>query len=89
MEHDEFRELREIARETNEKVGQIHTTIFGAEGQGGILRDVAELKKHKEEINNFKAKAIGVLMAASAIASFIGSKASALFNAIFKNGNTP
>lgn len=83
MDAEQFNDLREMTRETHNKVGQIHTTIFGAEGQGGVLRDVADLKKHKEEMNAFKAKLLGMVMAASAFASFLGSKMANMF----KNGS--
>lgn len=87
MNPAQFAELKETLQDTHNKVSQIHTTVFGAEGQGGVLRDVAELKKHREEMTVFKAKLLGMVLAASAFASFIGSKLSTL---IFgSGGKTP
>lgn len=57
-----------------EKVGAIHTTLFGAEGQGGIHRRVEMLEKHKEEINTFKAKLLGMVTIVCFLASLLGSK---------------
>lgn len=57
-----------------EKVGQIHTTLFGAEGQGGIHRRVEKLESHREEMTAFKAKLLGMVTAASFLASAAGSK---------------
>ncbi len=85
---DDNTELAQLLRETHRQVGQIHTTIFGAEGQGGMIREHREfrarteaeleaLRKHKEEINLFKAKLVAVVAFASAVASFFGSKLAA------------
>lgn len=57
-----------------EKVGQIHTTLFGVEGQGGINRRVERLEVHREEMTAFKAKMLGMVTAASFLASAAGSK---------------
>lgn len=79
MNDEQFTDLREMMRDTHEKVGQIHTTVFGVEGQGGLVREVAELKKHKEEMTTFKAKLLGMVTAASALAAFVGGKLSSFF----------
>lgn len=74
-----------------EQVGQMHTIIFGAEGQGGLLRaheafkqetnrELVVLQKHREDINIFKAKLLVVVSVLSAIASYFGSKLAAVFN---------
>lgn len=91
MEKELLSKLIETTEDTNRKVGEMHTTIFGAQGQGGLIRDHKEfkaltekelegLKKHKEEINLFKAKMLGMVGGVSLLASFLGSKiASAIF----------
>jgi len=89
MNDKQLGELLENARDTNHKVSQMHTTIFGAEGQGGLLREhrefkeatmeeLALLQKHREEMATFKAKLVLVVGIVASIASFFGSKIAAL-----------
>ena len=89
MNDKQLGELLENARDTNHKVSQMHTTIFGAEGQGGLLREhrefkestleeLALLQKHREEMETFKAKLVLVVGIVASIASFFGSKIAAL-----------
>ncbi len=66
-----------------EQVGAIHTTLFGVEGQGGIHRRVERLEGHREEMSAFKAKLLGMVTAASFLASAAGSK----FISWIKGGN--
>ena len=72
------------------KVGQIHSTIFGVEGQGGMLRDhrdfteethreISLLRRNSEELNTFKAKALGVILAVSTLITILGNKIAAFF----------
>ncbi len=86
-------ELMRNSRDTNQKVNELHQTIFGAHGQGGIIREHHEfrvrteaelevLRKHREEINLFKAKLVAVVAFASAVASFFGSKLATLVSKI-------
>lgn len=70
MSPEQERKLDGVA----EKVGAIHTTLFGAEGQGGIHRRVEVLEKHKEEINTFKAKLLGMVTIVCFFASLAGTK---------------
>lgn len=90
MNDKQLGELLENARDTNHKVSQMHTTIFGAEGQGGLLREhrefkestmeeLALLQKHREEMSTFKAKLVLVVTLAASVASFFGSKIAAVF----------
>lgn len=51
---------------TQKQVGEIHVTVFGAQGQGGLLRDHAEIKNRVEKhetklVKIFTAVAIGLL----------------------------
>ena len=89
MNDKQLGELLENARDTNHKVSQMHTTIFGAEGQGGLLREhrefkestqeeLAMLQKHREEMTTFKSKLVLVVGIVASIASFFGSKIAAL-----------
>jgi len=89
MNDDLIAELVQNSRETNQKVGEMHTTIFGAQGQGGLLREhrefkestqeeLAMLQKHREEMATFKAKLVLVVGIVASIASFFGSKIAAL-----------
>ena len=89
MNDKQLGELLENARDTNHKVSQMHTTIFGAEGQGGLLREhrefkeatmeeLALLQKHREEMTTFKSKLVLVVGIVASIASFFGSKIAAL-----------
>ena len=89
MNDELLSELIRNSRDTNQKVGEMHTTIFGAHGQGGLIREHHEfktrteaeleaLRKHREEINLFKAKLVAVVAFASAVASFFGSKLATL-----------
>jgi hypothetical protein len=71
MNEDRFTRLEELMEDTHSKVTLTHTTLFGAEGQGGVLRDVADLKRHKEEMGLFKAKLLGMALAASALISLV------------------
>lgn len=84
-------ELLHHTRETNKMVNEMHTTIFGAQGQGGLIRaheafkqetnrELAVLQRHREEITVFKAKLLVVVSILSTIASFFGSKIAAVFN---------
>jgi len=89
MNDDLIAELVQNSRETNQKVGEMHTTIFGAQGQGGLLREhrefkestqeeLAMLQKHREEMTTFKSKLVLVVGIVASIASFFGSKIAAL-----------
>lgn len=57
-----------------EQVGQMHTTLFGVEGQGGIHRRVERLEEHREEMKGIMAKVFGALIVIGSIASFLGAK---------------
>ncbi len=57
-----------------EQVEQMHTTLFGVEGQGGIHRRVERLEAHREEMKGIMAKVFGALIIIGSIASFIGAK---------------
>jgi hypothetical protein len=35
----------DILRDIQTKVGEMHTTMFGAQGQGGLIRDLKEIQK--------------------------------------------
>lgn len=87
----QLNELLHNTRETYQKVNEMHTTIFGAQGQGGLIRahesfkqetnrELAILQKHREEITVFKAKLLIVVSILSTIASFFGSKIASVFN---------
>jgi hypothetical protein len=89
MNEGQLSELIQNSRDTNQKVNEMHTTIFGAQGQGGLLREhrefkestmeeLALLQKHREEMSTFKAKLIAVVGVVSTLASFFGSKIAAL-----------
>jgi hypothetical protein len=89
MNEDLIKELIANSRDTNHKVGEMHTTIFGAMGQGGLLREhkefkestmeeLALLQKHREEMSTFKQKLVLVVGIVASIASFFGSKIAAL-----------
>ena len=93
MNDEQLSELIRNSRDTNQKVGEMHTTLFGAQGQGGLLRDhkdfkhetemeLTELQKHREEMVTFKAKLVAVIGIVSALASFFGSKIAAAFGKI-------
>ena len=90
MSDEMLSELIRNSRDTNQKVGEMHTTIFGAMGQGGLIRDHSEFKektrkeleilqKHREEMAAFKAKLVLVVGIVATIASFFGSKIAAIF----------
>ncbi len=70
MTEEQERKLDKVAYE----VGQIHTTLFGVEGQGGIHRRVERLELHREEMKGIMAKVFGALIVIGSIASFIGAK---------------
>lgn len=57
-----------------EKVSQIHTTIFGTEGQGGMNRRVERLEQHREEMKTVMAKIFGALIILGSLFSFLGAK---------------
>ena len=62
------------------KLTEIHATIFGVEGQGGLHRRIEKLEGHRDEINIFKAKMLGAVTVASAVASFLGVKIAAILH---------
>ena len=85
MSDEMLSELIRNSRDTNQKVGEMHTTIFGAQGQGGLIRDHQDFKakttkelellqRHREEMAAFKAKLVLVVGIVATIASFFGSK---------------
>ena len=89
MNEGQLSELIQNSRDTNQKVSQMHTTIFGAEGQGGLLREhrefkestleeLALLQKHREEMSAFKSKLVLVVGIVASVASFFGSKIASL-----------
>ena len=88
METNQYEELKRLVHETNSKVSDVHTVLFGYSGEGGFMAQHREfkakteaeldiLKRHKEEINIFKAKLVAVVALASAIFSFFGNKLAA------------
>ena len=85
MNEGQLSELIQNSRDTNQKVNEMHTTIFGAQGQGGLLREhrefkestmeeLALLQKHREEMSAFKQKLVLVVGIVATVASFFGSK---------------
>ena len=89
MNEGQLSELIQNSRDTNQKVNEMHTTIFGAQGQGGLLREhrefkestieeLALLQKHREEMSTFKAKLVLVVGIVATVASFFGSKIASL-----------
>lgn len=90
MEDSQFAEIKKLVHETNQKVTDVHTVLFGYSGEGGFIRqhrefqvktetELESLKKHREEVNLFKAKLLVVVAIASAIFSFFGSKLAVYF----------
>ena len=90
MNEVQLSELIQNSRDTNQKVNEMHTTIFGAQGQGGLLREhrefkeatleeLALLQKHREEMSTFKQKLVLVVGIVAMVASFFGSKIAAVF----------
>ena len=90
MNEGQLSELIQNSRDTNQKVNEMHTTIFGAQGQGGLLREhrefkeatleeLALLQKHREEMSTFKQKLVLVVGIVAMVASFFGSKIAAVF----------
>jgi hypothetical protein len=91
MNEGQLSELIQNSRDTNQKVNEMHTTIFGAQGQGGLLREhrefkestmeeLALLQKHREEMSTFKQKLVLVVGIVATVASFFGSKIAAVFS---------
>jgi hypothetical protein len=89
MNEGQLSELIQNSRDTNQKVNEMHTTIFGAQGQGGLLREhrefkeetleeLALLQKHREEMSTFKQKLVLVVGIVATVASFFGSKIASL-----------
>ena len=89
MNEGQLSELIQNSRDTNQKVNEMHTTIFGAQGQGGLLREhrefkestleeLALLQKHREEMSTFKQKLVLVVGIVATVASFFGSKIAAV-----------
>lgn len=56
-----------------------HFTLYGVEGDGGLVKDVRVLQKHKEDISMFKAKLIGIVTGVSIMGSVVGSKLATFF----------
>jgi hypothetical protein len=89
MNEGQLSELIQNSRDTNQKVNEMHTTIFGAQGQGGLLREhrefkestmeeLALLQRHREEMSTFKQKLVLVVGIVATVASFFGSKIASL-----------
>lgn len=81
MTEEQERKIDTIAN----KVSEIHHTMFGVEGQGGIIREhrefrdhtngqIAELRRHRDEMKTIMAKIFGALIVIGSIASFLGAK---------------
>ena len=79
MTPEQEQRMEEIAT----KVTQIHGHLFGINGHGSWLENVesrvTRLELHKEEVNSFKAKLIGVVGGISLVGSAVGAKISHLF----------
>lgn len=50
---NEVKSLLDEVRETNRRVGQLHVFVFGAEGQGGLNRQIAS--HEAEDVMRFEA----------------------------------
>lgn len=53
------------------QVSEMHTTIFGAQQQGGLLREHEKVKKDVQHLKEFSYKMLGGLMLASFLFAFI------------------
>lgn len=64
------------------KLDQIHVTLFGAEGVGGVHRWVSELNSKvlamEREQAHWRGKVLGIALAASALMGVLGSKIASL-----------
>lgn len=65
------REDKEKFNKLCEQVSEVHTTIFGAQQQGGLLREHKDLKKDVQHLKEFSYKLLGGLMLASFLFAFI------------------
>lgn len=57
-----------------QQIDQIHTTIFGAEGQGGLHRRVDVCESRLDSLRLHTAKTAGWIAAVAAGISFAGAK---------------
>jgi uncharacterized coiled-coil protein SlyX len=89
MENEKFREIEARLSKIEErdariesKLDQIHTTLFGHEGVGGVHRWVSEinarLNKMETEQAHWRGKILGIAAASSVIMGIIGSKLASL-----------
>lgn len=65
--------------ETAKKVDQIHQALFGAEGHGGLNRMVEDHERQLRDLQQHKAKALGVAAVLTIIGGAIGAKLISFF----------
>lgn len=62
------------------QISEIHTTVFGVDGQGGLHRWLEKVDKDVDDLKTQKHKALGVIAGLTLAFEFIGHK----FGSIFK-----
>lgn len=76
MSPSQFAQLTAALERTERKVDQMHTSLFGQEGIGGLARQILQMETRQEELDEriddlrgWRAKILGAALAVAAIAA--------------------
>jgi hypothetical protein len=62
-----------MTNDDRDKLNQIHTTVCGVDGRGGLIDDVHVLKKDVSHLKQFRYWLLGAAAAAGAVISAMGT----------------
>ena len=79
MDQDQVSILLYKIEDTAKKVDRIYQALFGIDGKGGLNKMVDDHEAQLKDLQQHKAKAIGVIAVLTLIGGAIGSKISSLW----------
>jgi hypothetical protein len=69
-----FARLVDQVEHTARQVDQMHCSLVGFEGQGGLHQRVQQIEDRVTELQGFRARLIGVAIAVSTVITVLGEK---------------
>ena len=79
MDQDQISILLYKIEDTAKKVDRIYQALFGIDGKGGLNKMVDDHESQLKDLNQHKAKAMGVIAVLTLLGGAIGAKISSLW----------